>query len=50
MKKKPNEKTVFVRLDIPQSIHARLKAEAALQGKRIPDLAIEILNRYLPKR
>ncbi len=47
-KPKPDEQTVFVRLDLPADIHRRLKTHAAILKSKIPDTVAHLLNLMLP--
>lgn len=43
------EKTVLMRLDLPESIHKRLRAEAALNGVKAKELVNHLLDKHLPR-
>jgi len=41
--------TKLVRLDVPDSLHKRIKTLAAFNDKKIPDYILEILEENVPK-
>ncbi len=48
-KRKPEKKTVSMRLNLPSEIHKRLKVAAAMREATIADTAIQLLDKHLPK-
>ena len=47
--KKATERTVLVKLHLPPDVHARLRALAALEGRKVAELAAEVLDKHLPE-
>ena len=41
--------TKLVRLDIPDSLHKRIKTLAAHHEKKIPDYMLEVLEEHVPR-
>lgn len=44
---KPPEEMIRLNVNVPQSLHSSFKAAAALEGKRMTDLLIEFMKKYV---
>jgi hypothetical protein len=41
--------TKLIRLDVPDSLHRRIKTLAAYHDKKIPEYMLEVLEAHVPK-
>ncbi len=41
--------TKLVKLDVPESLHRRIKTVAASKDRKIPDYVLELLEEHVPK-